>query len=55
MSERLTKGSFVRHDFSKNKGQIIDIRKHYLNYNYLVRWRNSQGEDWYQRNVLVKV
>lgn len=52
---QLHKGDYVEHDFSKTRGQIIDTRKHFLHYDYLVRWRNGEGEDWYQRGVLVKV
>lgn len=50
----LHKGDYVMHDFSKIKGQILEVRTGNLGYKYLVRWRNSY-EDWYQKGVLVKL
>lgn len=48
---KLKIGQSVVHDFSRNAGVIVDVRKDGNGYDYQVRWVDG-GIDWYKRKVL---
>lgn len=56
---RLMPGAKVQHDFSRNRGVVIDVRKDLQGYDYKVRWdypdRIDWAEGWYQRDVLEEL
>lgn len=56
---RLMPGARVRHNFSRDTGKVVDVRKDPLGYDYCVEWdypdRLDHAKDWYQRNVLEEI
>lgn len=56
MKKQLNTGQEVMHDFSKNKGIIIDTREDKDGYNFLVEWYDTglavNLQDWYKADVL---
>lgn len=49
-------GDEVRHDFSKNLGIVLEVRKDPKRYDYKVEWKNTglavNIADWYRREYL---
>lgn len=54
----LYEGVKVQHNFSKQKGVIVDYRDDPLGYNYLVYFKIEDGkiyEDWFKEEVLERI